>query len=218
MKTKGLDLAGCVFGRWSVLSRAEKRPGSNYSQWLCRCSCGTLKVVASKHLHGNSRSCGCLAVESVVARSRTHGMVGSRTYSSWTTMKVRCTSPQHRSFENYGGRGIVVCDRWKNSFENFLSDMGPRPDGRTLDRIDNDGNYEPGNCRWAPEQVQRRNKRNTVYLEVFGEKISLPDAAERFGVPSDQLRWRLKKGWSMEAAVTTALQRRGPRRKVPNVK
>lgn len=129
----------------------------------------------------------------------------SPTYQVWAGMVKRCSNPRLQAFKYYGGRGIRVCDRWL-TFTNFLTDMGERPPDKTLDRIDNDGNYEPGNCRWATRAQQRRNSRYTRMITFRGETLCIADWADRIGVPRSTLWMRLSYGWSVEAAVTTARQ------------
>lgn len=154
------DLAGQKFGRLTALDRAL---GERGSRWRCQCDCGETSVVRGiLLLNGNTRSCGCLSKESsaAVCRSRaTHGGRDTPEYGVWWSMRQRCDNPANKAFANYGGRGIRVCERWQ-SFENFRADMGMRPsDELSIDRIDNDGNYEPGNCRWATAKEQRANQR-----------------------------------------------------------
>ena len=159
-----VDLTGQTFGRLFVFERAENNHWRQ-TQWFCKCSCGAEIITLSSSLHsGATRSCGCLRRERVSANGKlntTHGhTIGgrSRVYRSWTSMKSRCRYPRTWNYKHYGGRGIKVCDRWANSFENFLADMGERPQGKTLDRFpDPDGNYEPGNCRWATATEQNNN-------------------------------------------------------------
>lgn len=124
------------------------------------------------------------------------------TYTSWTSMKTRCGNPQHKSYCRYGGRGISVCERW-NSFDNFLADMGSRPLGTTLDRIDTDGHYEPGNCRWATRKQQMDNQRKTVFVECFGLRLTLADWSLRTGVSKESLRRRLLRGVAPEVALAS---------------
>ena len=137
-----------------------------------------------------------------------HGMAGAKfggrldaTYSAWKSMRARCTQPDRKDFPRYGGRGITICERW-TEFANFLSDMGRRPAGMSLGRIDNDGNYEPGNCRWETASQQARNRNSTVYLEAFGRRQCLATWAEEYGIRADTLMWRIDSGRSPEKALT----------------
>jgi hypothetical protein len=144
----------------TVVSFSGREGNANY--WLCGCECGGEKIVRAGHLlQDKIRSCGCLTRASRSAPNKTHGMSLTPEYQSWKSMKDRCLNKRNRAFKHYGGRGITVCDRWIKSFEDFYSDMGPRPSPRhSLDRYpDNNGNYEPGNCRWATSAQQRANQR-----------------------------------------------------------
>lgn len=170
------ELTGQVFGRLTVVERAE-RPAHRRDRaafWHCVCTCGTEKIVCGQSLTtGHSTSCGCRNREAASARykaisagqagkavSHGHHLHGrpTPTYHSWLAMRKRCLYAAHPAFHRYGGRGITICARWRDSFAHFLADMGERPEGLTLDRIDNDGNYEPGNCRWATPLEQRHNQ------------------------------------------------------------
>ena len=163
--SKRIDLAGQRFGRWRVISMARENQHKQ-AMWNCLCDCGLERVVVGISLTGGrSKSCGCLKNETAAALRLTHGMTNTPEYRAWQELRQRCRSQSGRNFQYYGSRGIKVCARWESSFENFLQDMGPRPSNRhTLDRINNDGDYEPGNCRWATwnEQVANRRAYGTV--------------------------------------------------------
>jgi|GEM_PF-2034354 len=161
-RRRTIDLVGRRFGEWLVIAMCPgRRRGLIY--WHCRCSCGEERDVRGDGLRdGISSNCGCIRIEKLRKRATTHGMTGTRIYRCWQDMLARCLNPNHRSFSHYGGRGITVCKRWQHEhgFENFHCHMGnpSRPD-LSLDRINNDGNYEPGNVRWATRAEQRANQR-----------------------------------------------------------
>lgn len=160
-------MIGKTYGRLMVIDEADRQPnGKNLLRaFLCRCECGTEKIIAASNLStGRTKSCGCLQREKAKLSNGApvkHDQCWSPTYSSWAGMKDRCTNQNHKSYNNYGGRGITVCERWMD-FRNFLEDMGERPSGTSIDRIDANGDYKPGNCRWATAQQQASNKRNST--------------------------------------------------------
>ncbi len=207
---------GDIVGRWKVLAAAPNI--GLKTAWRCRCVCGTEKVVQSDPLKARrSRSCGCLrderSREGAATRFRTHGKSKTPESNAWTALKSRCLSRGNPAYRNYGGRGITVCDRWRDSFENFLADMGPRPSVRhSIDRIDNDGPYSPENCRWVTIAEQNRNRRGCEPIEWNGRAMMLSEWAAEIGISPDALRARLEHGWSLARALSTGLHHAGRQR------
>lgn len=198
--TRARDLTGIRFGRLVVIRRQEGPPG--IARWQCLCDCGEVTSVRASHLRdGNVQSCGCLARERVSKAKRTHGMDRTKTYYAWASIKQRCRNPKNAMYHYYGARGIDICDRWHNSFEAFLRDMGEAPAGSSIDRINNDRGYEPGNCRWTTAMVQGNNKRNNVILEARGERHTLSEWARIAGIPKSTLHGRIKRGLRIEDAI-----------------
>lgn len=200
MKCGLIDITGHRFGLYTVVKRAG-RNASGTPLWLCRCDCGHEGLVQGGSLR-IGRSKGCRTCRHGLRR---HGMEGTREYRAWSAAKSRCTNSTHAMWPQYGGRGIRMCQRWM-LFDNFIADMGNRPDGTSLDRINNDGNYEPGNCRWATRSQQQRNKRSNPMVEYEGRQITVTELAERTGVRYRLLRDRIASGWSVSESL-------GPSRK-----
>lgn len=199
-----INMSGRVVGRLTILSLAEKR--GNKLHWNCKCTCGVSCVVSAQMLSSErTRSCGCLIRETTRALRTIHGVsaVDYKTYTCWLDMVRRCENPNVRGFKNYGGRGIKVCDRWKNAAL-FLADMGICPAGMSIDRIDVNGNYEPGNCRWATRKEQQNNLRSNKRITFRGKTMTLSQWADEIGMTSNSLSHRLTKhGWSIDRALTT---------------
>lgn len=158
------NLSGQTFGRLTVLQDTGRRDDAGRVIWSCSCECGNERDAVGRDLtSGRTTSCGCKKSERAKSAATKHGGAShvqrSPEYRSWASMVQRCTNPKYHRWDRYGGRGITVCERWRGSFEDFLADMGPRPEGTSLDRFQNpDGNYEPGNCRWATRAEQRNNR------------------------------------------------------------
>lgn len=178
--------AGQTFGSLTVVE-AYFQPGKA----RCRCVCGAERVVKRGHLtNGHTTSCGCMRGKA----NATHRAKGTPTHNSWCAMKQRCNYPAHEEYHRYGARGITVCARWAESFEAFLADMGERPVGMTIERDDTDGNYEPGNCRWATPAEQNRNRSTTIKIERDGKTMCVKDWCEELGLDVDRVYGRIRRG------------------------
>lgn len=186
------EMVGKKFSRLTVLSRADNTPAGK-PRWNCECECGSEVVTGGYGLRsGNSKSCGCYQIE----RVKTHGLYEAREYGIWGAMFQRCNNPRNKIYVRYGGRGISVCESWAN-FENFISDMGPRPStGHSLDRIDNDGNYCPSNCRWATRREQQNNTRRNVHITANGETMTIAQWARKISATPGKLWGRKARGWT----------------------
>lgn len=196
-----LDLLGLRFGMLTVTGDSGTMRGRPH--WACRCDCGGVSTVSSANLRkGTTKSCGC---QKRKGNRRSHGMSKTYEYDVWTKMVSRCENVSDKSYHRYGGRGIGVCERWK-SFENFIADMGRRPDGArwSIDRIDNDSGYCPDNCRWATDSEQARNRRSSHKVMFRGELRTIAEIADESCVSQQLLRSRIVvHGWDVESAVTT---------------
>lgn len=191
--------AGERYGRLVIVRELDKRDRRGQRMFLCKCDCGNHSKVRLLGLRNNAiQSCGCISRE----RSTKHRACGTPTYLSWEKMKARCTNANAPDYDRYGGRGIHVCDRWMSSFENFLEDMGERPKATSLDRINNSGDYDPDNCRWASRRQQGSNMRSNRFVTFRGETLCLSEWARRTGMDKSLLRGRLERGWSVEDALT----------------
>src|SRR3990172_3476320 len=187
-------LDGKRFGRLIVIYRSGTS-NSHDPLWLCKCDCGTMRIIAGSSLRRElTTSCGCLQKENIVKRMTKHGMSHTKIYGIWEGMIERCHNPLSNNYRNYGMRGISVCERWR-FFENFLEDMGEAILGMSIDRINNDGNYEPNNCRWATKKEQSRNKRTNRLITVHGKMKTVKEWSEITGLPETTLGWRARKGW-----------------------
>jgi hypothetical protein len=193
---------GQRFGMLTVIEVLE-RHGTGH-RCLCRCDCGNEKVIHERGLKGKTKSCGCAHDRLQSEAHREHGMTGSPEWNSWSSMIARCYNPKATRFDCWGGRGITVTDRWRgeHGFVNFYADMGPRPKGCTLDRIDCDGNYEPGNCRWATHQEQLTNRHSTRFIEHDGKRLSLAEWSRVSGISGGTIAHRLRYGWDVAKALT----------------
>ncbi len=214
--TKIKDLTGQRFGRLKVqkLAPQEQWKGHN-AHWVCLCACGEERTIAGCDLRrGRIKSCSCFSRE----RSTSHGKYGSPEYESWRQLIQRCTNEKHEHYHRYGGRGITVCQRWRDSFEAFYADMGPKPDPRhSIDRIDFNGDYAPENCRWSSQKDQCRNKCNNALVVHEGAEMCLKDAAELAGLPYDTVKWRRLNGWSNESLFLPIGSRRPGALPLPEV-
>ncbi|MBW4692291.1 MAG: hypothetical protein KME27_11040 [Lyngbya sp. HA4199-MV5] len=196
-----INLSGKTFSSFEVLNKSEKRV-SGLIAWNCRCTCGVLEVVKTADLLSGSRKrCRQCARLLKIKVSTKHQMCYTKTYRSWSEMLSRCTCETNASYPRYGGRGISICDRWlgREGFINFFADMGERPEGMTLDRHpDNNGDYEPENCRWATPKEQALNRRSSVLITFQNKTQTVSQWSEELGIHSETIRFRHKKGWGVD--------------------
>lgn len=202
---KIIDISGQTFGHLTAICSL---PGVFKMAWLCRCSCGGEKIAPASALRaGNVVSCGCRYQTG--DQCRTHGLSRTSEYFIWQAMKARCFNEKDAGFDGYGGRGITVCSRWIDSFEFFYADMGPRPSRKhSINRIDNDGNYEPSNCCWATQIEQMNNTRRQFFVWYGGEKMTVAQLHRRFSpaVSVGTLAARIRYGWDIDRALSAQVQ------------
>ena len=208
-----IDLTARKYGRLSVIGRFDVR--HRVTRWECLCECGNIRIVGSHALQsGHSKSCGCLNREISQQANKKHGQTKSNhtavtpEYRTWCGILQRCTNPKNTHYDRYGGRGITICDKWRNDFMAFYEDMGKRPAGTTIDRIDNNKGYEPGNCRWADKKTQQNNLSNNVVITHDGITMTLPMWAERLGIKKSCLDARIRRGWAIDRALSEKPQKR----------
>jgi hypothetical protein len=197
------DLTGRVFARLTVIGFAGSP--KQHAEFWCRCECGNIiKAYGGNLVKKNTRSCGCLVDEAITKHGNATSNGESPEYSSWRGMMQRCHNPNATGYERYGGRGIVVCDAWRHSFERFLRDVGARPSREhTLDRIDVNGNYEPGNVRWATSAEQMANKRTAVSIVTLdGVSRTVEEWSQATGIPSRTIHGRIARGWEPRAVLS----------------
>lgn len=202
-----VDLTGQRFGRLVVIGRAQINIW-NKPAWTCRCDCGTMRTLRGCALQSqNTRSCGCLKRDMAGTQNLTHGETNQRTttpeFRAWCNIRRRCYDRKTPSFKDYGGRGIVVCERWRTSYDAFLADMGRKPSpSHTLDRIDNNGPYSPENCRWTTRVIQANNTRRNRLLAHNGQVHSVKDWSQLTGLSLSCIWTRLANGWSIHDTLT----------------
>lgn len=203
---KPIDVSGHVFGKLTVIGRAINDPRPGW-RWLCACECGNKVTVTGGNLvTDRTKSCGCLKGIRAGNLRRTHGRSKTPEYAIWTTMIDRCENAQNKNYERYGGRGIRMCDSWRNDFTNFYNDIGPRPSPKhTVERINNDGPYSAENCKWATRREQGNNTARNRFVLFRGQTKSISQWGRELSIEPSTLRCRLNSGMSVEEALTKPL-------------
>lgn len=199
-----IELAGKRFGRLLAIRKTAQSLRDKQYLWECACDCGeSVTVLAASLRKGNTKSCGCYKTEKLREKGGIRQLY-PKIYLAFSAMIARCHNPSVESYSRYGGRGIQVCDRWRHSFDNFIADMGPKPtESHTIERVDNDRGYEPGNCTWATRGEQASNRRSNRYVECRGERLTVTQWASRLGVSPGTLSYRVRNGWDDERAILT---------------
>lgn len=212
---KLIDLVGQHFGRLTVIKRAEdyiSPKGIHKTMWVCECSCKDKNIIitsGNRLKRGETTSCGCYAKESSIAKNTKHGDTNTRLYNIWSEMKKRCYNENAPKYKNYGGRRITVCEEWLDDFVNFKkwAMENGYSDHLTIDRINNNGNYEPSNCRWATIEEQNNNRRSNKMITFSGETHNLKYWCETLSLPYSPIELRLARGWSVEDAFTIPIRK-----------
>jgi hypothetical protein len=182
-----IDISGFRSGKLVAMSVTDKRTSTGCAIWLCKCDCGNSCEIRGEYIkRGHTKSCGCI--------NKPHGMTDTKTWISWKEMIRRCYNKNNDRYSSYGGRGIIVCERWLASFVAFYDDMGERPEGKTLDRKDNNGNYEPANCKWSTASEQQQNTRKNKLWEINGVVYrGVVEASSALGISPEKLRGLLRR-------------------------
>lgn len=204
-----LDLTNQRFNKLVALEYSHKK-GSKV-MWKCRCDCGNITYVSVSNLRCNRViSCGCYKLEEFSKRFTKHNQRHTKLYEIWKSMKRRCFNSKNAAFHNYGGRGITVCDDWANDFSTFYvwSMQNGYSEGLSIDRIDNNGNYEPSNCRWVDKLTQANNTRANHFVSYNGQKLTVAQLSKKTNMPYQTLLHRINKGWTIEKAITTPIKKR----------
>lgn len=196
------DFTNQKFNRLTVICRAENTHGGKV-RWRCKCACGNIAMVTSDHLRsGHTKSCGCLKVSLLVKRNTIHGLTNTPEYKTWEHIIQRCTNPNSQDFKDYGGRGITICGEWRNSFMTFFNHIGKKPSPKhSVDRIDNNCGYRPGNVRWATQQEQNNNCSRNRCITIKNHTMTMTQWATFVGIDKGTLWNRLKKNWPIEKAI-----------------
>jgi len=208
-----IDLTGQRFGAL-VAVRQVGHTRRRAALWLCRCDCGAeVKKRGDKLRYGRVKTCALNGHRWTIVRPPAVSRLHPIEHATWVRMNARCFNKKHHRYKSYGGRGIIVCPQWKDSFEQFFRDMGRRPSNRhTIERIDVNGNYEPGNCRWATREEQARNLQRSVYVEYEGQRMLLLDVCEKLGLKRGVVYGRLKIGWTLAQALSVPVRPKAPRK------
>jgi len=206
--SKKINRVGITYGRLLVISEFGIMGSSGKIHWNCICSCGKACIIDGGALSsGNTKSCGCFSSEILHKRNFVHGRAkrgkaNSGIYKCWLHIKERCYNKSSMDYKDYGGRGIVVCDRWRDIFENFLNDMGEKPSSKhSIERVNVNGNYCPENCKWGTEEEQSNNKRNSRFVECFGKRLTVSQWSKSLGIHVQTILWRINNGRTPEQAL-----------------